>query len=563
MSTELEALEAAVVSAPSSLEARAALRDRLNELGDPRGEHMALSLELDQLHVWEDRFHEVKRRVAELEAEHSRTWLAEIAQATRQEAGRPWGNTRFFFRRGALERLEGDIQDLAHQLSATTELAPVVELVELDNVTTQPIERLAETPALKRVRKLTLRTGSRVMWKDPLISPLLESPHLERLDKLTINLSRTSTKIKWDDEVRRLTECPALAGLEELGLLDHAGKITPAGVETLMAAPFMSNLRKLGLKIGEEERLFQAVAQLRGLEELSLGGVNARGLDAISDLACKDTLLSLSLRESSETPNHPITLTLPELRALSVTGFGLDEAKMMQLLDDSNLGKLRVLTLSAGREDGVVKALAKRWRWGSLRELNLLGVESAEALAALLASPIASELKRLGLAGLGTAAWDALLAWPGLAQLEALDVRHLGSTDDSPLTPRRAHTLFDALAAVHELDLRGQLQGADPIRSLARANGLTKLRRLSILTGDPSGIVRLAHSRVGAQLEALRLPTKRLELETAEALAQMPHLARLQFPTGYFDAPFACLVERFGPGFLSGNPEVPVENAFD
>ncbi|MEZ4373663.1 MAG: hypothetical protein R3B07_22775 [Polyangiaceae bacterium] len=561
MSSELELLEKAVVEDPSNLEARAALRDGLSERGDPRGEHMALSLELDQLHIWEDRFHEVKRRVTALEAEHGRTWLAEIAQASRRDQDRPWGNTRFCFRRGALERLEGDIHDLAHQLSATVELAPVVELVELDDVTTQPIERLAETPALKRVRRLTMRTGARGYV--PLVSPLLESPYLERLEKLAIDLSRTRTDKRWDDEVRRLAECPALADLEELSLLDHAGKITPAGVETLMTAPFMSNLRRLGLNIGEEERLFQAVAQLRGLEELFLGGVDARGLEAISDLACKDTLLRLSLRDSSQTPNHPITLSLPELRTLSVRGFGLDEVKMGQLLDDSDLEKLRVLTLSAGREDGVVKALAKRWQWGPLRELNLVGVESAQALEALLASPIAGELKRLGLAGLGVAAWDALLAWPGLAQLEALDVRHLGSTNDSPLTPRRAHALFDALSEVHELDLRGQLRGDDPIRSLARANGLPKLRRLSILTGDTSGIVRLAHSRVGAQLEALRLPNKLIELGTAEALAQMPHLARLQFPTGYFDDPFARLVARFGPGFLSGSPEVPVENAFD
>jgi uncharacterized protein (TIGR02996 family) len=121
-----------------------------------------------------------------------------------------------------------------------------LRMLRYERGTYYPLARLADNPALKRLRMLVCRPRALVHGDDPYINladlrALVRSPHLQRLTHLSLRMSDFG-----DAGCQELVRSGALKRLKVLDL--SYGTITDAGARVLAECPDTANLRVLNVR---------------------------------------------------------------------------------------------------------------------------------------------------------------------------------------------------------------------------------------------------------------------------------------------------------------------------
>jgi serine/threonine protein kinase/hemoglobin-like flavoprotein/Ran GTPase-activating protein (RanGAP) involved in mRNA processing and transport len=212
---------------------------------------------------------------------------------------------------------------------------------------------------------------------------------------------------------------------------------------------------------------------------------------------------------------HPLW---PLARALDLSGRGLDDEAVTELVDCEALTTLTVLRL--GRNEigcAGAEAIAASSRLSGLRRLDLsgnrLGSTGAEALAR---SRHLVRLEALVLAGngIGTRGAEALAG-------SALPLKELDLADnDVQAAGARALAGSASLTELETLGLRGNGIGSDGAGAIAVSRTLTAIRRLDLANNGigPSGAAALALSPNLGHLRELSLAQNTLGVQGVELL---------------------------------------------
>lgn len=221
--SELQPFFDVILAAPESDEPRLVLAKFLTERGDPRGEHIRLSIELSKLEEDDPAHRALKERLAKMP---SFFFFDNTAQPSI-----PGG---FKSRRGFVEELECSVENFARHGEAMLRNAPIRVYAPLHLQGNG--ERLAACPSLARLRALEIKT-----FDVPTRAAVLASPHLRGLQELSLSTElpdrRSVVKLGW--ELRNLR------GLRRLDFI--GGSIDDSAVTALGALARLLRLEQLGV----------------------------------------------------------------------------------------------------------------------------------------------------------------------------------------------------------------------------------------------------------------------------------------------------------------------------
>jgi uncharacterized protein (TIGR02996 family) len=221
---------------------RLVLADWLQDQGDPRGELLALALEIDRLGLSDRRRALLERRARLLLSQYSFTWLGPLLDLP----------LTFRFERGFLH------------LEASAE-----------RFLSDKVDDLARAGAFDWVLSLRLTD-----LRGPSLGRLARSPLLGALPCLDLGRNRLGP-----DELAALLDSPRLGGLRALTL--HYNRLGPRGAAGLAGCPRLSRLRALRLAhngLGDEgARALAGSPHLNALTLLDVGHnhVSTGGLAAL------------------------------------------------------------------------------------------------------------------------------------------------------------------------------------------------------------------------------------------------------------------------------------------
>jgi uncharacterized protein (TIGR02996 family) len=302
---------------------------------------------------------------------------------------------------------------------------------------------LAACPTLARLRGLGIRyssfewgqdiTTENVLTPDDLYQ-LLHSPHLGNLTDLSLNLP-LGVEGAW-----ALARSGALGGLESLNL--DSSNLTGEGVAALAASPHLGRLQRLSLVCGRLGNRsigapgVAALAQAPFLERLTHLDLRDNDLPpgTVSSLLRSGRLGSLShLDVGGPTRSEEDLLTLAGVRELArlnylgLIGFSGGDEAAFALAGAQHLTRVADLSLdynrfsAAGMAALAASPLFARLHRLSLRDSRVMGDEGAAALAA---SPHPPRLRSLSLGdcGLTDKGARALAESPYLAELRRLNL---------------------------------------------------------------------------------------------------------------------------------------------
>lgn len=256
MSATRDELLQAVLAAPADVEPRMVLGDWYMQQGDPRGELIAAQCRLAGRGLSPSTRAFLMRRERELLAEHEDAWTAPARAVA----------SSWTFRRGFIEAVTAGAEPLLTAWETLWSVEPVMAL-ELTGASAEIMERLAGSPLLARIRRLTVR--GRI--GDDGAAALAGSLHAHALERLNLkdcgigddgaaalagarmpalrSLALTANPIG-DDGARALAESPLLDPVQALFL--SRTSIGDDGVIALARSPHVRALDTLGLGTLEE-----------------------------------------------------------------------------------------------------------------------------------------------------------------------------------------------------------------------------------------------------------------------------------------------------------------------
>jgi uncharacterized protein (TIGR02996 family) len=298
---------------------------------------------------------------------------------------------------------------------------------------------------------------------------LLASEHLARLRRIELALHLESPEM-----LRRIADCPYLAGLEELAI--PYANIRAEGAAALASSPLLGHLRVFELPScgsGDEAVAALAEAVTGRLRVLNLAG---NGLTAVGLRSLAGSPNLTGLREMDLQYNQLGAEGLAELVAspaiaglerLHLSGTGIGAAEVAAFMGGKGPGRLRRLILTGNR-------FADRhefWR----RSYPPVGDEGAAALAA---SPWLGGLRVLHLSqqGIGPAGTQALSRSRYLAGLHTLGLGQCPLGDEGA----RAIAGSPRMAGLRSLRLRDCGIGSTGAKVLAESPHLGPLALLEL-----------------------------------------------------------------------------------
>ncbi len=496
MADSYEGLMAAVLQAPREDAPRLRLADWLTARGDPRGEFIRVQVELARLDPATDEADRLARRERELLFRHEVEWIGPLA-------GWLAGWT---FRRGFIEEATVNADTLVAHAEDIFRFTPIesLRIHEAGAVS----DDLANCRHLARVSRL--RFGSDDGDGEPLgddgVAALARSPHLTRLEELTL-------------------------GMEQTGA---------SGLEALAEASWVKSLRSFGLTMTEvgDEALsrFLAAAPLTRLEVLNLDGTGAGAetTKTLAQSAAFGELRELILR-SNEMGGAGLaalaaTTRLPRLTVLDICGISLEAGDLKPLHGSPLLARLTGLEMydNLGLEASDLGEFLASPSFPALTGLALgsvgFGDEGADivARAAVLRGLKRLEFRSSKLSGAGV---EALARSPHLTNLEALDL----FSNKGASAAARAVASSPTLAGLRKLVMSNNEIADDGAQALAESPHLSGLRSLSLRANrlTANGVAALARSAHLGRLRSLDLSFMSLTDDAALALANSAPLANL------------------------------------
>jgi uncharacterized protein (TIGR02996 family) len=262
----------AIIDAPDDDELRLVYADWLEEHGDPdRAEFIRVQIELARLAPGQDeysklafvdspdtlwrsdridcvlaqvaaeraglahgRYPELKRREAELLADHGERWAEPVLPFVLDFV------PSMMFRRGFVERVHVWSSVFVEDGAALFRQAPIVEVkLEDDDETGEPISEVLALPDLGRLTALGLYCSEE---PGPVLAALADARHLCRLSWLAFQFD---ANFLGNAEAEVLANLPHLASLTDLHL--EGNDIEPPGVAALAASPHLRRLTSLYL----------------------------------------------------------------------------------------------------------------------------------------------------------------------------------------------------------------------------------------------------------------------------------------------------------------------------
>jgi uncharacterized protein (TIGR02996 family) len=466
---------------PDNQALRLEFADKLEKKGNPLGEFIRLSHDLDAIPEGDPRREERDRRWGELLDAHGGKWY----QGLRQLRLEPQLMGNFF---PALWMHNGIIDHVT---------------VDLAGVLPERAEQLfAAAPGLRSLEIHNIRTEQGVTgWKDttyePNVPAVVKAPQLEQLSALKMS----SIGLKASD-LEAVAASPYLANLTELDF--SYNKVGPEGAAAVGQSTTLKRLHVLELRgcdIGEAGAVALArSANLAGLVKLNLGA-NAIGPKGVATLVASPhlkNLQSLLLDDNAigpaATANIALSPHLRELTELDLSSNDIGPQGAAALARSENLANVETLKLNYDKLGGAgLRALATSPHLGRLRLLEVHSNEIDDVGAqSLAASTVIRSLEELSLAynNIGDEGLKALAAWPGLAKVRKLSLRE----NKAGWAGVRAIALSPHLTAIQELDLSKLDIGLAGAQALAAAPLLRTLKYLWLneveLTADAEKLLR-------------------------------------------------------------------------
>lgn len=225
-------LLAAILADPDDDAARAVMADHLIAAGDPRGEFIAVQLELarrgDKTEREDPATKPLWEKFRELHSRHSGKWLKPVKALGKKSVA--WQ-----LHRGFVRQVHARYEATPELLAALFAVEPVVDLA-IDTYSTPHLEAMLDVPGIERIRRLVVfgydgaRDGSFI----PAV--LARANRIAGVSELRVGVNLHDAGL---DALAKL-ELPALRHL----LVGAAGG-APATVERFLKSPLAQNLTKL------------------------------------------------------------------------------------------------------------------------------------------------------------------------------------------------------------------------------------------------------------------------------------------------------------------------------
>ncbi len=486
-----EAFLRAVAEQPHDGLHRAVHADWLDDHGQPeRAELIRVQCELERLPPAGERALALRRRAADLLAEHEAAWMGEWAERL----------VRWEWRGGYPHSAVIEADAWARHGEALMRAFPLHRLAFVDGggapIPAEAVEGVVGHPAFAAVRSL--------------------DPECDGEGSMYSNPPRRGAGREW---VRRLARLPEAGLLEELDLIDDARDAGSFPTAEMAGAPALSRLRSLRL---------QGAFHRGDIETLALAPFAA-------------SLRRLEIWSESISPEGVVQLAsapaFSGLRRLGLTGCRAGAEGVRAVLSSRTLSRVTSLGLDFEQD---LPALAHSPRLSRFTELDFYPFDDAggagdvdwRLLADALGEADAPALRslRIEMSDLSHQALRALLSSPGVAGLRRLRLQSVYEADRLPWERVLTAGVFPHLS---ELELEScRFRGTG---WLAAWPGLERLRclRLVALEGIDAQLESLlASPHFGANLESLRLSNSEsddeLATETLLALAAHPRLGMLR-----------------------------------
>jgi uncharacterized protein (TIGR02996 family) len=363
-----------------------AYADYLTEHGDPLGDFIRLSVELDKLPPDSPEAREKNDRTGELMSAHSEEWFAPLGElGLRPEfygTFMPWA--WMSYRHGVIEEVTIDRSGILPQNAARLfAAAPFLRKVKFEQGHLDPAG-LAKVKQLTQIEELDLhRTELNAVG----LRALLRSKYLSGLKSLIIGGNEIGDEGTW-----ALTEWPGLAKLESLDVTSCG--MNDGGIVTLANAPGLTRLKRLRAGRNTNDpadlNLLLGSIYLKSLTELELGGTEFGTVEAgwFGHAAFTGTLTHLDLDSATFQPGAFEAFTrckLPALQTLKLNSVAIRAPEAALLASAAFAGTLTELYLDVcGLGAAGVEALA-RGKYAKLTLIDLsrnrMGNRGAVALA--------------------------------------------------------------------------------------------------------------------------------------------------------------------------------------
>jgi uncharacterized protein (TIGR02996 family) len=301
--TSNEAFLQAILEDPDDDAPRLVYADWLEKRGDPRGEFIRVQCQLARLAPGDARHFKLYRRMEQLWAAHSETWLQPFHRALAERSlslrALFYGSMDLprgpFFDRGFLEGVSMAADHFLTVGDALLRLTPIRKAVLYE--ARDHLPALAGSPCLARLTALGVHGVPHEDrgefsacepgpdWSAPIGSGgaqvLAAAPHLGRLTALDLGWNEID-----DAGAQALAACPGLARLTELDL--SGNRVDDAGAQALASSPHLGRLSKLNLAgnfigyVGARALVRSSqLTCLTGLD-LSINAISPQGLRALA-----------------------------------------------------------------------------------------------------------------------------------------------------------------------------------------------------------------------------------------------------------------------------------------
>lgn len=431
----------------------------LTAKGDPRGEFVRLTVELNRLPAADPGRDKLETRRAKLLDKHGPRWM------------KPLTDLGFF--PGILFPLI--VKTFYPDL--WLDKKGVVVHLDIDRAGVFPANAERFFSAVPFLRSLSLSYNS----GDPALADFAAMPGLAQLDALSLHRAETT-----EESILAFAQSPHLARLRSLDLTYT--RLGPEGGLYLGQSPSLGQLRTLKLgwgEIGDDGvRALAGSAVCGNLRDLdvSSNGLTDAGLAAVAGSPHLAHLTALKLESNAFTAAGVAALGgaafRPTLTRLNLGGCGLDAAAAAALagVELPALTSLTVANNTLG--EGGFRALVGAAFFSPLQVFEAWYTGAGDAGALALAAVGFTALRELVLDNnaIGDRGVAALVESPAVAGLRKLSL--LGNTFGA--AGARAIAASTTLAELLELDLRDAPIGEAGAAALARSPHLRKLTRLMV-----------------------------------------------------------------------------------
>ena len=490
MSTDRNALLAAICAQPDEDTPRLAFADWCDEHGEPeRAEFIRLQFEAERHAEHTPARMDAEERLSALLERNRPAWIAGVPDWALDPK---WLPEVRHFRRGFLHQVDVKSEDLLASSDALFAAAPIRK-AEIRAIRDGGVA-LASSPALGRLASAEIGFA-----EAPVDLPaLLASPHISGLVSLGLalhgppfpNAPFWETLPMLDDGgARTIAGCVALAQLKALNV--PVGTIGSDGIGVLAESSHLSSLEKLDIRANpiEDDGLVRLAHSplLTRLTELDLYAtrIGDRGLRAFLD-AGPIRLRGIHLGRHQDCPITDAGVrafsdcaALTGLRELDLSLWPLNPARVRAIAHSPYLTELRVLDLSScGIDDDIAVELAQSPHLRNLRFIDLQNNRiDTRGFTALVRSPVFATVTELVLYNnpeIGDAGITALAESEHAGQLRSACLVDNGCGIDG----LRAIANSPRMSQLRSLNVQGASLGDEGGRLLCESPHLARLTAL-------------------------------------------------------------------------------------